>query len=90
MENTEVRLMEKYIRVLALQTILYGTHSERPILCSVLLKPDFAGDLITGLLHAYDEGGWLPKWPNPGYTNCMMGTHSDAIIADAYVKGVQL
>ena len=34
MENTEVRLMEKYIRVLALQTILYGTHSERPILCS--------------------------------------------------------
>lgn len=55
----------------------------------VLLKPDFAGDLITGLLHAYDEGGWLPKWPNPGYTNCMMGTHSDAIIADAYVKGVR-
>lgn len=54
----------------------------------VLLKPDFAGDLITGLLHAYDEGGWLPKWPNPGYTNCMMGSHSDAIIADAYVKGV--
>ena len=56
----------------------------------VLLKPDFAGDLITGLLHAYDEGGWLPKWPNPGYTNCMMGTHSDAIIADAYVKGARL
>lgn len=55
----------------------------------VLLKPDFAGDLITGLLHAYDEGGWLPKWPNPGYANCMMGTHSDAIIADAYVKGVR-
>lgn len=55
----------------------------------VLLKPDFSGDLITGLLHAYDEGGWLPKWPNPGYTNCMMGTHSDAIIADAYVKGVR-
>lgn len=32
--NTEVRLMEKYIRVSALRTILYGTHSERPILCS--------------------------------------------------------
>ena len=31
----------------------------------------------------------MPKWPNPGYTNCMRGTHSDAIIADAYVKGVR-
>ncbi len=54
----------------------------------VLLKPEFSGRLITGLLHAYDEGGWMPKWPNPGYTNCMMGTHGDAVIADAYVKGV--
>jgi putative alpha-1,2-mannosidase len=54
-----------------------------------LLKPDFAGDIITGLLHAYDEGGWLPKWPNPGYTNCMLGTHSDAVIADAYMKGIK-
>ena len=45
--------------------------------------------MVTGLLNGYDEGGWMPKWPNPGYTNCMMGTHSDAIIADAYVKGVR-
>ncbi|GHT15348.1 hypothetical protein AGMMS4956_15100 [Bacteroidia bacterium] len=55
----------------------------------VLLKPEFAGELITGLLNAYDEGGWMPKWPNPGYTNCMFGTHGDAVIADAYVKGVR-
>lgn len=55
----------------------------------VLLKPDLAGRMITGLLNGYDEGGWMPKWPNPGYTNCMMGTHGDAIIADAYVKGVR-
>lgn len=54
----------------------------------VILKPDFAGELISGLLNAYDEGGWIPKWPNPGYTNCMMGTHGDAVIADAYIKGV--
>lgn len=55
----------------------------------VLLKPDLASHMVTGLLNGYDEGGWMPKWPNPGYTNCMMGTHSDAIIADAYVKGVR-
>jgi len=54
----------------------------------VLLKPQFSGDLITGLLNAYDQGGWMPKWPNPGYTNCMMGTHGDAVIADAYVKSI--
>ena len=54
----------------------------------VLLKPDLSARLITGLLNAYDEGGWIPKWPNPGYTNCMQGTHGDSVIADAYVKGV--
>lgn len=54
-----------------------------------LLKPEFSGHLITGLLNGYKEGGWMPKWPNPGYTNCMMGTHGDAVIADAYVKGVE-
>lgn len=55
----------------------------------VLLRPDLSAELITGLLNGYDEGGWIPKWPNPGYTNCMMGTHGDAVIADAYVKGVR-
>ncbi|WP_319268660.1 GH92 family glycosyl hydrolase [uncultured Draconibacterium sp.] len=55
----------------------------------VLLKPQRVPGLIKGLLNAYDEGGWMPKWPNPGYTNCMYGTHGDAVIADAYVKGVR-
>lgn len=54
-----------------------------------LLRPELSSRLVTGLLNAYDEGGWMPKWPNPGYTNCMMGTHGDAVIADAYVKGVR-
>ena len=55
----------------------------------VILKPELCGDLITGLLNGFKEGGWMPKWPNPGYTNCMLGTHGDAVIADAYVKGVE-
>ncbi len=55
----------------------------------VILKSELCGDLITGLLNGYKEGGWMPKWPNPGYTNCMLGTHGDAVIADAYVKGVE-
>ena len=37
----------------------------------------------------YEQGGWLPIWPNPTYTNIMIGTHADAVIADAYVKGLR-
>lgn len=55
----------------------------------VILHPEKVNDMITGLLNSYDEGGWIPKWPSPGYTNTMTGTHGDAIIADAYVKGVR-
>ena len=54
-----------------------------------LLEPRLTSDWITGLLNMYKEGGWLPMWPNPAYTNIMIGTHADAVIADAYVKGVR-
>ena len=55
----------------------------------VILTPDKDAEMITALLNAYDEGGWMPKWPSPGYSNIMVGTHADAIVADAYVKGVR-
>ncbi len=55
----------------------------------VILKPDETNDVINGMLNAYKEGGWLPKWPNPWYRSIMMGTHADAVIADAYVKGIR-
>ena len=55
----------------------------------VLLEPHLSGEWVQSLLQAYQEGGWLPKWPNPSYTNVMIGTHADAIIADAYTKGVR-
>ncbi len=54
-----------------------------------LLEPGLTGDWITGLLQMYKEGGWLPMWPNPSYTNIMIGTHADALIADAYMKGIR-
>lgn len=49
--------------------------------------PDRVDDMITSLVQMYQEGGWLPKWPNPSYTNIMIGTHADAVIADAYING---
>jgi len=55
----------------------------------VLIKPEETTDVINGMLHTYEQGGWLPKWSNPGYRSIMMGTHADAVIADAYVKGIR-
>lgn len=52
-------------------------------------EPKLTGDWITSLLQMYKEGGWLPMWPNPSYTNIMIGTHADAFIADAYMKGIR-
>ena len=43
--------------------------------------------MMQALVQMYKEGGWLPKWPNPSYTNIMIGTHADAVIADAFVNG---
>lgn len=52
-----------------------------------LTQPERVNDMVKSLLQMYQEGGWMPMWPNPTYTNIMIGTHADAVIADAYVKG---
>jgi predicted alpha-1,2-mannosidase len=61
--------------------------AEHPLL--LLIQPDRVPDMITSLLQMYDEGGWMPMWPNPTYSNIMIGTHADSVIADAYVKGIR-
>jgi predicted alpha-1,2-mannosidase len=61
--------------------------AEFPLLA--LVQPKRDAEIIRSLLNAYDEGGWMPKWPNPGYTNIMIGTHADSIVADAYMKGIR-
>jgi predicted alpha-1,2-mannosidase len=43
--------------------------------------------MITALLQNFKEGGWMPKWPNPSYTNIMIGTHADSLVAEAFRKG---
>lgn len=52
-----------------------------------LIAPEQVGPMIQSMVQMYEQGGWIPKWPNPSYTNIMIGTPADAIIADAYVKG---
>ncbi|SFR98721.1 alpha-1,2-mannosidase, putative [Granulicella pectinivorans] len=51
-----------------------------------LLAPERIPGMITALLQNYKEGGWMPKWPNPSYTNIMIGTHADSLVAEAMVK----
>ena len=52
-----------------------------------LIQPERVSPMVQSLLQMYKEGGWLPKWPNPTYTNIMIGTHADVVIADAYTNG---
>jgi predicted alpha-1,2-mannosidase len=51
-----------------------------------LLAPERIGGMIQALLQNYQEGGWMPKWPNPSYTNIMIGTHADSLVAEAINK----
>ncbi len=52
-----------------------------------LLAPERIDGMIQALLQNYQEGGWMPKWPNPSYTNIMIGTHADSLVAEAMRKG---
>jgi predicted alpha-1,2-mannosidase len=51
-----------------------------------LLAPERIDGMIEALLQNYQEGGWMPKWPNPSYTNIMIGTHADSLVAEAINK----
>ncbi|MEZ5277079.1 MAG: GH92 family glycosyl hydrolase [Opitutaceae bacterium] len=53
-----------------------------------LLDPVRLSEILEGWVQAYREGGWFPKWSSPGYRACMIGTHLDAVIADACVRGI--
>jgi len=54
-----------------------------------LTAPERVGPMVTSLLQMYREGGWLPLWPNPGYTGMMIGSPADPVIADAWQKGLR-
>lgn len=52
-----------------------------------LTAPEHVSPMVQSLVQMYEEGGWMPKWPNPTYTNIMIGTPADSVVADAYMKG---
>lgn len=54
-----------------------------------LLYPDIVSEVLQSLENIYRESGWLPEWFSPGHRDCMIGSHSASIIADAYLKGIR-
>ena len=64
----------------------WDTHRTVSSLLSIL-DPQRLSEMVQGWTNAAKEGGWFPKWSSPGYRACMIGTHLDAVVADAYVKG---
>ncbi len=54
-----------------------------------LLYPDVSSHIMEGLVNAYLESGWLPEWASPGHRDCMIGSNSASLIADAYLKGIR-
>ncbi len=46
--------------------------------------------MVVSLVKMLEQGGWLPRWPSGhGYSNSMLGTPADIVIADTYLKGVR-
>lgn len=53
-----------------------------------LLDPAHTGAMLDGLLQQWRRGGYMARWTAPGYVDCMVGTSSDQIFADAARWGV--
>ncbi len=65
---------------------LWDTYrAEHPWLA--LVAPERVDGMMQSLLEMYREGGWLPKWPNPGYTGIMVGAPAEIVLEEAMVKG---
>ncbi len=54
-----------------------------------LMYPEMNSQIMQGLVNTYRESGWLPEWASPGHRDCMIGSNSASLIADAYVKGIR-
>ncbi|MDY0779258.1 GH92 family glycosyl hydrolase [Tenacibaculum sp. IB213877] len=52
-----------------------------------LMYPELNSQIMEGLANTYKESGWLPEWASPGHRDCMIGSNSAPIIADAFLKG---
>jgi predicted alpha-1,2-mannosidase len=70
---------------------LWDTYrAQHPLL--TLLYPERTSDMVNSMLAHFEQSPeqMLPVWSHHGNENwCMIGYHSVAVIADAYVKGIR-
>ncbi|MGY0406810.1 MAG: GH92 family glycosyl hydrolase, partial [Polaribacter sp.] len=55
-----------------------------------MMYPKLNAHIMEGLANTYKESGWLPEWASPGHRDCMIGSNSSPIIADAFLKNGNL
>ena len=54
-----------------------------------IIRPELNRDFILSMVRMYEQGGSFPMWAHCiGETEVMIGTHSETVIADAYLKGM--
>jgi predicted alpha-1,2-mannosidase len=53
-----------------------------------LFFPEISGEILQGLINAYDQSGYLPSWASPGHRGCMIGNHAFSLLADGWIKGI--
>ncbi|MCL6267079.1 GH92 family glycosyl hydrolase [Flagellimonas myxillae] len=53
-----------------------------------MMYPELNSNIMEGLVNTYKESGWLPEWASPGHRDCMIGSNSAPIIADAHLSGI--
>ena len=55
-----------------------------------LINHNLVSDMVFSLMSMYDCDGKLPLWPLAGAdTDCMIGYHATAVIADAWLRGIR-
>ncbi len=55
-----------------------------------LAYPSINQEIQEGMINAYKESGFFPEWASPGHRDCMVGNNSASVLADAYLKGIQV
>jgi len=53
-----------------------------------ILDPVRLGEILQAWVNAFNEGGWLPQFPCPGYRACMTGSLIDSVFGGAAAKRI--
>ncbi|MDB5328611.1 MAG: Alpha,2-mannosidase, partial [Phycisphaerales bacterium] len=53
-----------------------------------LVFPEQLQEILNAFVITADESGWMPQWPSPGHRSGMIGSHVDAVYADAIAKNI--